>query len=46
MLSFQRERLRRQRREDEGDAALKSATADIGGIAPFRNAVCLMKGLH
>jgi hypothetical protein len=36
----------RQRREEESDAALKSAAADIGGIAPLCNAACLMKGLR
>jgi hypothetical protein len=30
----------------KGDAALKSAAADIGGIAPLCNAACLMKGLR
>jgi len=43
---FQRERLLRQRREEEGGAALKSAAADIGGIALLYNAASLMKGLH
>ncbi len=36
----------RQRREGESAAALKSATAHIGGIAPLCNATCLMKGLR
>jgi hypothetical protein len=44
--TFQRKRPIRQRREEEGGAALKSATADIGGIAPLCNAACLMKGLR
>jgi hypothetical protein len=44
--TFQRERPTRQRREEEGDAALKSAATDIGGIAPLCNAACLMKGLR
>ncbi|WP_262299405.1 hypothetical protein [Microvirga sesbaniae] len=44
--TFQRERLRQQRREEEGGAALKSAFAYIGGIAPLYNAACLMKGLR
>jgi hypothetical protein len=44
--TFQRERPIRQRREEEGGAALKSAVADIGGIAPLCNTACLMKGLR
>jgi hypothetical protein len=44
--TFQRERLIRKRREEEGDAALKSAAADIDGIAPLCNAACLIKGLR
>ncbi|MBM6583385.1 hypothetical protein ILT44_24595 [Microvirga sp. BT689] len=44
--TFQRERPTRQRREEESDAALKSATAHIGRIVPLCNAACLMKGLH
>jgi hypothetical protein len=44
--TFQRERLIRQRREEESGATLKSANAHIGGIAPVCNAACLMKGLR
>lgn len=43
---FQRERPKRQRREEEGGAALHSADADIGGIAPLYNATFLMQGLR
>jgi len=44
--TFQRERPIRQRREEKGGAALKSAAADISGIAALCNAKCLMKGLR
>jgi hypothetical protein len=37
---------RRQRREEESGAALKSATGDIGCMPPLCNAVCLIKGLR
>jgi hypothetical protein len=44
--TFQRERPTRQRREEESDAALNSATAHIDRILPLCNAACLMKGLQ
>jgi hypothetical protein len=44
--TFQRERPTRQRREEESDAALKSAAAHIDFIAPLCNAACLIKGLR
>jgi hypothetical protein len=44
--TFQRERLTRQRREEEGGAALKSAAADIGRIVPLCNAARLMQGMR
>jgi hypothetical protein len=44
--TFQRERPTRQRREERGDAALKSAAAHIDLTAPLCNAACHMRELH
>jgi hypothetical protein len=44
--TFQRERLTRQRREEESGAALKSAAADIGCTLPLCNAARLMQGMR
>jgi hypothetical protein len=44
--TFQRERPTRHRREEESDAALKSAEAHIEGNRLVCNATCLMKGLR
>jgi hypothetical protein len=44
--TFQRERLTRQRREEESDAVLKSAAADIGRIVSLCNAAHFMQGVR
>ena len=44
--TFQRERLTRQRREEESTAALKSATAHIGRVVSLCNRVRLMQGMR
>jgi hypothetical protein len=44
--TFQRERPAQRRREEESDAALRSATAHIDRILPLCNPACLMKGLQ
>jgi hypothetical protein len=44
--TFQRERPTRHRREEESDAALKSARVDIEGVGLVCNATCFMKGLR